>query len=139
MALFGMTNPSGADLRFGDMTVMKTSRIARRLGFGGQWIANSCAYRDVRPKGLLTVSDPVGPRNHAAIAEMAADAGLIVVAHGRLPGQLQRHADAMVTVLRSTGKPLHVLGLTEGDRVPMHPLARGKNHIPEDVEPFMWE
>jgi hypothetical protein len=138
LAAFFMTNPSGADERAGDMTVMKTSRIARRLGYGGQWIGNSCAYRHVSPKALLETEDPVGPGNHQALLEMARDAAIVVIAHGRLPGNLQRHAHSMCRLLQEAGHQLHVLRLTP-DNVPMHPLARGKNFIPEAVTPIPWK
>jgi hypothetical protein len=42
-----------------DATVMKTSRISKRLGYGGQIVVNACAYRGVQPKMLLTIADPV--------------------------------------------------------------------------------
>jgi hypothetical protein len=63
LALFAMMNPSGAGLRVGDATVMKTSRISMRLGYGGQIIVNVCAYRGVQTSMLLNVTDPVGPKN----------------------------------------------------------------------------
>jgi hypothetical protein len=138
LALFAMMNPSGADLHVGDATVMKTARIARRLGYGGQMVVNACAYRGVKPNMLLTVPDPVGPENVSTIKQAALEADLIVVAHGNLPPTLQHHADAMVVALRASGKPLHVLGLSS-QGVPMHPLARGKNIIREDVIPEAWE
>lgn len=137
MAMIAMMNPSGAGIRVGDQTVMKTWRIFRRLGFGGQWIANTCAYRHVRPGELLTVADPVGPRNLAAILEMAEDARMVVIAHGRLPGTLQRHAEAMCAALRQAGHSLYVLRLSR-DGIPTHPLARGKSHIQDATVPVPW-
>jgi hypothetical protein len=134
--LWLMMNPSGADTRSLDMTVQKTGRIAQNLGFGSQFIGNACAYRATDRMRLLEVADPVGPTNHAAVLQMAAESAMIVVAHGKLPGQLQCHADRIVALLRSGGHQLHVLGLC-GD-VPIHPLARGKRHIPYSVTPTPW-
>jgi hypothetical protein len=136
-ALVGMMNPSGADTRFGDSTVMKTARIFMRLGFGSQIVVNACAHRGVSPKMLLQTKDPVGPDNLRTIADLAGRASLLVIAHGNLPGGLQKHADAMVAVLRATGKPLHVFGLSQSG-VPKHPLARGRNLVPENVVPQLW-
>jgi len=136
-ALFCLMNPSTASETVDDPTVAKCGRLARRWGHGGLWIANACADRATDRMLLLTVDDPVGPRNHAAILEMAAEAGMVVVAHGRLPGALQRHADAMCRLLLDAGHRLHVLRLA-GDGVPMHPLARGKAHIPESIQPVPW-
>ena len=138
LALWCMMNPSGAGAEGTDMTVAKTGRISRRLLMGGQMIANACAYRATDRMRLLEVADPVGPGNSAAILAMADKAGLIVVAHGRLPGALQQHADAMVAMLRLAGHRLWVLRLTP-DNIPFHPLARGKGHVPEDIIPSIWE
>ncbi len=139
LAMWCLMNPSTADHRSLDPTVSKTARISRRLGYDGQFIANACAYRTTDRMRLLDVADPVGPNNAACILAMARESGIIVIAHGRLPGDLQKHADAMCRLLRDAGHShkLHVLRLTD-DGVPMHPLARGKRHIPEDVVPQPW-
>lgn len=130
MALICMMNPSMADLNCLDPTVYKTSRIFKRLGFGGQFIANACAYRATDKMRLLTVSDPVGPCNIDAILGMAARSSLVVIAHGRLPRGLQRHADAMCSALRASGHKLHVLALTQ-DGTPKHPLYLRETIIPQ--------
>jgi hypothetical protein len=100
-------------------------------------IGNACAYRATDRMRLLEVADPVGSRNHQAILEMAAEAGMIIIAHGRLPGALQVHADDMCRLLLEAGHKLHVLRLTD-DGVPVHPLARGKAFIPENIQPVAW-
>jgi hypothetical protein len=81
---------------------------------------------------LLEVDDPVGPSNHNCIREMAERASMIVIAHGLLPGDLQRHADAMCRLLLVEGHRLHVLRLTKGG-VPSHPL-----YIPDNTNPAPW-
>jgi hypothetical protein len=137
MALIGMMNPSTATPRLLDPTVAKTARIFKRLGFGGQFIANACAYRATDKRRLLDVADPVGPLNNYSILQMAVTCDMVVIAHGRLPGDLQKHAVAMCHLLLGVGHELHVLRLTD-DGCPVHPLARGKAHIPEDVVPQPW-
>lgn len=137
LALFCMMNPSGADLDVTDATVSKCARMATGWGYGGLMVANACAYRATDNKRLLDVNDPVGPRNAAALLEMAAQAGIIIIAHGRLPKGLQHHADKMCEDLRNAGHTLHVLKLLS-DGVPTHPLARGKGHISENINPFHW-
>jgi hypothetical protein len=134
--LFALMNPSAASLDFTDATVAKCGRLARRWGFDGLLIGNACAYRATDRRRLLEVPDPVGPGNHQALLEMAEQADLLIVGHGQLPGDLQKYADAMVEVLRSTGKPLHVLAVRNG--CPVHPLARGKAHVSEDAKPLLW-
>jgi hypothetical protein len=130
MAAFLMMNPSTADYHCLDPTVAKTARISKRLGFGGQFIGNACSYRVTDRMRLLEVKDPVGPLNLLAIERMASLSKLIVIAHGLLPGDLQRHADAMCH--RLLGHKLHVLRLTKSG-APSHPL-----YIPESVIPQPW-
>lgn len=137
LAMFCLMNCSTAAAEVNDPTVAKCCQMARGWGFGGLFIANACAYRATDRMRLLTVEDPVGPRNHAAILEMASESRLIVIAHGRLPGDLQRHADEMCRIIRDAGHGLHVLRLSN-DGVPVHPLARGKGHIPVSIQPSPW-
>lgn len=137
MALWLMMNPSTADYRFLDPTVSKTGRISKRLGFGGQFIGNVAAYRATDKMRLLGVKDPLGPENHAAILDMASKADMIIVAHGKLPGNLQSLATDACDLLRNAGYRLHILRLTL-DGVPSHPLARGKGYIPESTIPQLW-
>jgi len=137
MVLWAMMNPSTADFKCLDPTVAKTARMSRLLGFGGQFVANAAAYRATDRMKLLGTPDPVGPGNHAAILAMAAQADLIVVAHGRLPGNLQPLAHTMCRILREAGHSLHILRLTK-DGIPTHPLARGKGYIPDDKKPELW-
>jgi hypothetical protein len=133
----GMMNPSVASEECLDMTVAKCGGSAESWGYSGFAVANACAYRSTLPAGLLAVDDPVGPRNHTAILEMAAESDQVVIAHGRVPGQLQQHADAMVRILRQAGYLLDVLRLLD-DGVPSHPLARGKGFIPKTTRPAPW-
>lgn len=138
LALFLMMNPSGAGIEANDATVAKTGEMARAWGMGGQMIGNACDYRATISSRLLEVAEPCGPRNHAAILEMAAIAGRIVIAHGKLPGKLQVHADRICQMLREAGYPLYVLRLSQ-DGIPVHPLARGKGFVPKTIEPVLWK
>lgn len=132
MAMWLMMNPSVADHRILDPTVAKTCRVSAALGYGGQFIANVCAYRATDRLRLLEVSDPVGPSNHQHVVAMARSSGIIVVAHGLLPGDLQRHADATCRLLLDNGHKPHVLRLTK-DGAPSHPL-----YIPDATVPQPW-
>lgn len=135
MMMVACMNPSTADdTNINDPTVAKCCRYARSWGYAGLFVANACAYRATDRMRLLQVEDPVGPRNHAAILEMAAESSLIVVGHGILPGALQRHAAAMCGLIQGAGHKLHVLRLTK-DGTPSHPL-----YLPEteDTLPRPW-
>jgi hypothetical protein len=139
LVLWCMMNPSDARIEFTDATVAKCGRLSRRWGFDGLLVGNACAYRHKLPTALLTISDPVGTRNLAAITEMASEAELIIVAHGRLPRGLEIHAQAMVECLLS-GPEAHKLRVLKRlpDGCPAHPLGREKGHIAEDSQPIPW-
>ena len=77
-------------------------------------------------------SDPVGPGNDAAIAEGASWADRIICAWGGHGAHLGRGA-AVTRLLRTTGKPLLHLGLTQAGE-PKHPL-----YIGYAVQPVIWE
>lgn len=130
-ALFVMLNPSTATETQNDPTVERCERRARALGFGSFAVANIFAYRATDPKVMRAASDPVGPGNDAAIAEMAAQADRIICAWGTHGLHLGRGA-AVEALLRATGRDLHHLGLSKGG-LPKHPL-----YIGYETQPDLW-
>ncbi len=137
LCMWLMMNPSTADEHTTDPTVAKCAAIARLNGYGGQYIANVCAARFTDKTRLLGLADPVGPRNLAAILEMASEAHRVIAAYGHLPGDLPRVARETVEAVLAAGHAISVLGLSQ-DGTPTHPLARGKWHIPITKELLTW-
>lgn len=132
--MFAMMNPSDAALDRTDSTIAKTSQYARMWGFGALMVGNACAYRATQQKELLRVPDPVGAlHNWPAVEEMANEADLIIVAHGRLPKALAFAARDMVNVIWAGGRNLHALRVSP-DGNPWHPL-----YLPLNLKPFVWE
>ncbi len=130
-ALFVMLNPSTATELQNDPTVERCERRARALGFGAFRVTNIFAWRDTDPRLMRAAADPVGPGNDAAIRDSAPWADTVVAAWGTHGAHLGRGA-AVEAILRATGTPLHVLGLTR-DGHPMHPL-----YIAYDRQPVPW-
>ncbi len=130
-ALFIMLNPSTATEYQNDPTVERCERRARALGFGAFRVANIFAWRDTDPKKMRAAADPVGPQNDAAILEGAAWADQIIAAWGTHGAHLGRGAQ-VAALLGATGKPVHVLGLTQHGH-PAHPL-----YIGYDRQPVPW-
>lgn len=58
-----MQNPSTADANDDDPTIRRCVGFAKRDGFGGIVVMNVFAYRATDERELLTVADPVGPKN----------------------------------------------------------------------------
>ena len=114
-ALLVMLNPSTATEVQTDPTVERCERRAR----------------DTDPKKMRVAVDPVGPANDAAIADSSLWADRIVAAWGTHGAHLDRGL-TVERLLRATGLPLHVLGLTKAGH-PQHPL-----YIGYDRQPVLW-
>ncbi|NCO86970.1 MAG: DUF1643 domain-containing protein [Rhodobacterales bacterium] len=130
-ALFVMLNPSTATETQNDPTVERCERRARALGFGAFRVTNIFAWRDTDPRAMRAAADPVGPLNDTAIRESVGWADMIVAAWGTHGAHLGRGAQ-VERLLRATGRPLHVLGLTQAGH-PQHPL-----YIGYDRQPVPW-
>lgn len=129
LVMFLMMNPSVAGKEHADPTLIKTGKYARAWGYGGQLVGNVHAYRVTDSKLLLRAEDPVGPKNDAAILEMARSAQAIVLAYGLPPRSLRPRAAAVVGMLR--GKySLKYLKLTKNG-TPCHPL-----YLRDSLEPL---
>jgi hypothetical protein len=129
---FVMLNPSTATEAANDPTVERCERRARALGHGAFRVTNIFAYRATDPRKMRVHPDPVGgPANDAAIVAAARWAGGAVCAWGTHGSHLAR-GQAVERLLRATGLPLRVLGLSK-DGHPKHPL-----YIGYAVQPVPW-
>ncbi len=127
--LYIMLNPSKATERQNDPTIERCERRARALGFGGFRAVNIFALRETDPRLLRRHPAPAGPDNDAVVAQSCDWADVILAAwgaHGEHLGQ----GNAMREVLRSSGAPLHHLGLTKHGH-PRHPLYIAYKQPPE--------
>jgi len=125
-AYFGI-NCSVADASVNDATVKKWIGFTRANGGRRFIVGNPFAFRSTDVRALASCADPVGPDNAAHLAQIIADADLLVPCWGsrtKLPERLHAHLDALEALLRASGKPIRIFGLTKsGD--PMHPLMLG--------------
>jgi hypothetical protein len=119
--LFIMMNPSTADPYVDDPTVAKCQRYARAWGYGTLFVGNTFAYRATNQKHLLQVADPVGSENDTWLLNMAAQAGMIVLAYGKPHKHLCQRGRDVAALLRRAGHELHALKLCN-DGTPSHPL-----------------
>jgi hypothetical protein len=112
-------NPSTATESKDDPTVRRCAGYAAREGFGRFVMLNAFAYRATDPKDMKAQADPVGPGNDAALARVARDADLVVLAWGAHATHLGRH-DAVLALLDGLCEPV-CLGVTKAG-MPRHPL-----------------
>jgi hypothetical protein len=122
-------NPSVADETVDDPTIRRCIGFAKSWGYGGLVMTNLFAYRSTDPKGLLTVDDPVGPKNDD-ILEFWARAGIPLLAWGAHPLAGTR-AKRLLKKLEYL--ELSCLGLTKSG-APRHPL-----YVPKTQPPVAFE
>jgi len=119
-----LLNPSTATELKLDPTLRRVRGFALRDGYGGFLVVNVFAYRSTDPRALRTATDPVGPRNDAAIVRAceAPTLARIVAGWGRpATVAIARRMSAVRNAL-PIRRAWHVFGkLTQGGQ-PRHPL-----------------
>lgn len=128
---FCMLNPSTADEVANDPTVARCEVRARRLGFGGLIVINAYAWRSTDPDVLPTVEDPVGPDNDAVIANVAANANMLICGWGKHATHLNR-GRRVLEIIRAAGARPMALKLNK-DGSPQHPLYIGYDAQPVEM------
>ncbi len=133
--LWVMLNPSTATGLVDDPTIRRITAWSKLWGFDGFLVVNLYAHRSSKPAHLRTARYPVGPENDRAIQAALRHQAQIVVAWGdcRYPARID---DVRRLIVRS-GYRLWCLGTTKNGN-PKHPLARGRERIPDDQELHRW-
>lgn len=118
-------NPSTADETNNDPTITRCMAFAKSWGFSAMCMTNIFAWRDTDPEKMRKVFQPVGPDNDQWLADVAAEAKLVVAAWGTHG----RHMFRGNTVKRLMPN-LHCLKKTAGG-YPSHPL-----YLKGDLKPI---
>lgn len=128
-------NPSTATAEISDPTVTRMINRAKAMGFGGLFVTNIFALRSTDPKGLLGVTDPIGPRNDEAIREIAKVSEMVICGWGSASKLVAQRAAHVRSSLVGWGLHERVYALKVSDRtgMPWHPL-----YLPSFLEPFRW-
>lgn len=114
-----MLNPSVADHRVDDRTILSCTRLAKALGYDGFVVTNLFAYRATDPKDLKKADRAVGPNNDLWIDAAASVCELHVAAWGA--GGNFRGRDREVTDRLRNSYDLHAFRLLQNGE-PEHPL-----------------
>ncbi len=112
---FVMLNPSTADERVDDPTVLWCMAWARKNGYGRLVVANLFAFRSPYPGVMRQAEDPVGKDNDRALDEARREAQTVVVGWGN-GGKGPRAIDVLERL-----KPTFALGVTREGQ-PVHPM-----------------
>lgn len=122
-AYFGV-NCSTAGAQANDPTVNKWTGFTIRNDGRRFIVGNPFAYIATDVRELAAAADPVGPDNDRYLAEIIAEADVLVPCWGsrtKLPQALRPRLDWLRDMIFAAGKPVKIFGLTQsGD--PTHPL-----------------
>jgi len=142
-----MLNPSTADATDDDPTIRRCVRFAIAWGYGGIDVVNLFGLRATNPQQVKAVPlvEALGPDNWTHVAAATERGGWypppghpvedpIVVAAWGAHGALHDRGHLMRTWLAAAGVPVWCLRTT-ADGHPVHPLARGRHHVPADTRP----
>lgn len=123
-AFFGV-NGATADAETDDHTVIKWNGFTAIAGGSRYIVGNPFGFRAKDVRELARAADPVGPDNARYLAEIIAEADILVPCWGnraKVPARLRDHIDALRDQIFAAGKPVKVFGFTRsGD--PLHPLT----------------
>jgi hypothetical protein len=123
-AVFGV-NGATADATVDDHTVRKWRGFGERLGWSRFIVGNAFDFRAADVRALARAADPIGPENARYLAEIVAEADVLVACWGnrwKLPVRMRPELDKLAMQLRASGKSLKCWGTTaSGD--PIHPLT----------------
>ena len=127
VVVFAMLNPSTADAQKLNPTCNRCFIFAHEWGFDRLVVVNAYALRSTDPKGLKTVSDPVGrPENDWYIrkaSEYARNSGGIVVCAWGNHAKDDGRADEVFDILSSELPPERITALkVNASGMPSHPL-----------------
>lgn len=127
--LFGYFGVNGSTAKGDeeDQTTLKWNGFTMRNGGRGYIVGNPYAYTATDVRNLASAKDPIGPENDRYIAEIIAEAEVLVPCWGsrlKLPPALRPRLDWLRARIFESGKPVRIFGLTHsGD--PKHPLMLG--------------
>lgn len=114
-------NPSTADAKIDDRTVLKCIMHAKRFGAGGFLMVNEFAFRSTDPNKLKKITGAlikvVGPENDRYIKEANERASIRVVMWGAM-GRLNNRDREVIDLIP---RPIFCFGLTQ-EGMPRHPL-----------------
>jgi len=123
----GMLNPSTADDKIDDPTIVRNVKRAQVHGCGSLIVWNLGAGRATEPAEWRIMPDPIGPENDHHIERILTECrnrkGTAVVGWGN-HGSFRGRDKAVIEIARRVGIAFHCLAINKGGQ-PKHPLYAG--------------
>ncbi len=122
-------NPSTADEKTDNPTLIRCMNYAKSWGFGGVCVANLFAYRATQPQMMKAAKEPIGIENDIWLQKIALDAGLIIAAWGNDGSYLNRSEH-----IKNLLPKMHCLKINKSGE-PAHPLYQTSDKQPIPMQP----
>lgn len=130
--LFVMLNPSRANAKRTDPTVLRCIGFASRWGYTRLLVGNACSLVSTDPTALRRDPSPIGnPENDQALRWMALRSKVVIVAWGAHLSEMR--AREVLRVIRSARREPHALRVTKRG-APYHPLYLPYSSTPEPYD-----
>jgi|GEM_PF-421593 len=123
IAIVGL-NPSTADDKLDDPTIIRCIEFAKSWGYGGFYMVNLFAFRATNPNELNDQTDPIGQDNDKHLIEIFSRVEKVICAWGNGGIFKERNKE----VLKLIEKPYCLQKNANGE--PSHPLYLKKSLIP---------
>lgn len=138
-----MLNPSTADHRQNDPTILTVIHFAKVHDYGGIIVVNLCSIRTPSPKAMMLVTwdevmAGVNARFWSDAMHYAKENGGKILAAWGADGNYLRLNHSFHSLASAIGVELVCLGTTQNGQ-PKHPLARGHHFIPRDTRFQPWQ
>jgi hypothetical protein len=144
-------NPSTADTWIEDPTTRRWQHFARAWGFDAYVAVNLYPIRTADPREAARWADweRAGPdwgirddidHNLRILVHEAKSAHLVVACWGAIAAD-EGWIDHVVEEITTGPAPwpsIHAFGFTNSG-APTHPMARGRNRVPDDARPILWK
>lgn len=118
IAYYGVNGSTAGPIE-NDQTVAKWIGFTLRNGGRKFIVGNAFGYRAKDVKALASVDDPVGPDNAAHLRSIIDEADVHAPCwgdRGKVPQRLRHRFDELEMMLRQSGKPIRIFGLTQKRR-----------------------
>jgi hypothetical protein len=139
-----MLNPSTADGESDDQTILRCIHFSRKLGAGSLIVVNLLPWRATDPADLHAalkqgrISNDMLTTNLASVGAASLQSQFHIAAFGSPHRDFGWHRSRALERFSNHADQLLCLGTTSVGW-PLHPLARGKFAIRNEVEPRRWE
>lgn len=144
-------NPSTADHRLDDPTVRRWMQFARAWGYGGLVAVNLYPVRTPDPDEARRwadwessgpdwyIRDALHDNLDSIVVPETKRAGLVVACWGAIASDQDWVEHVLEEIMTGTEPwpDIHAFGVTQGSH-PIHPMARGRNRVPDHAVPIVW-